>query len=433
VIIYLFLKNLTGLAQKIFFRKIYFINKQLIPSNKVPIIFAINHPTAFTDSFIFMVYTYHNCYFILRGDFFKVPRPMKFFMATIRLIPVFRQRDGFSALRQNQQLFETFYDLLHKKGSISIMVEGSHDKSKRLNPIQRGTAKIAFGFFEKYNDDSLIICPIGLTYSDVTAFRGTAAIKVAEPIYIKDYIEDYKNNARKTEQALTKEIESRIRTCLVHIANPQDDELAETLLDMHRNSTSIPLLPPISKDGQPLEREITFIHQFNELPTTAKDDLRKKTENYFDQLKSLKIEDLGVIKNNQFNLLNSFLLILGLPFFIIALLTSGLPMLATLQIRKKIKKEEFIGSVSMVAGMFSYLIYYSILLIIGLVIGNWWGLIAMIIIPLVGYIGLLYRDFFLAWNKARKFKIIPKTTQQKLLQERTAILNSVIALEKSTT
>ncbi len=367
---------------------------------------------------------------MLRGDFFKVPRPVKWFMDTIRLIPIFKQRDGFSALRQNQQLFEAFYNLLHKKGSISIMVEGLHDKSKRLNPVQRGTAKIAFGFYEKYNDDSLIISPIGLTYSDVTAFRGIVAIKVAEPIYIKDYLEDYKNNARKAELALTKEIESRIRPCLVHIANPEDDELAETLLDIHRNTTAIPLLPPISKNGQPLEHEITFINQFNELPATTKENLREKTANYFKQLKSLKISDSGVIKNKQFSFINTFFIILGLPVFLIALLTSGLPILLTLQIRKKIKKEEFMGSVSMVVGMFSYLIYFSILLIIALIIGKWWSIIAVIAIPLVGYIGLLYRDFFLSWNNARKFKILPKATQQKLLQERTAILNSVMDLEK---
>ncbi len=431
MIIYLFLKNLTGIAQKIFFRKIYFINKALIPSNKIPIIFAINHPTAFTDSFIFMVYTYHNSYFMLRGDFFKVPRFVKWFMNQIRLIPVFRQRDGFSALRQNQQLFEIFYNLLHKKGSISIMVEGSHDKSKRLNPVQRGTAKIAFGFFEKYNDDSLVICPIGLTYSDVTAFRATAAIKVAEPIYIKNYIADYKNNTRKAEQALSKEIESRIKKCLVHIQQPEDDELAESLLDMHRNSTSIPLLPPISKNGQPLEQEIAFIHRLNELPAATKDDLKEKTKNYFNQLKSLKIKDLGVIKNNKANFINSLFLMLGLPVFIIALITSGLPMILVLQIRKKIKKDEFIGSVSMVAGMFSYLTYYLILFIISLIIGTWWSIGTALLLPLVAYVGLLYRDVFLIWNAARKFKMLPKTTQQKLLQERTAILNTILTLEQS--
>ncbi|NJL75846.1 MAG: hypothetical protein HC892_13310 [Saprospiraceae bacterium] len=81
-------------------------------------------------------------------------------MNAIRLVPVYRQRDGFSALRQNQELFELFYHLVHEK-SISIMVEGSHDYRKRLRPVQRGTAKIVFGTYE-----NMVILTLKLYLSD---------------------------------------------------------------------------------------------------------------------------------------------------------------------------------------------------------------------------------------------------------------------------
>lgn len=419
--IYSFVKNLTGVAQLVFFRKIYFIDGHLMPK-ETPVIFAINHPTAFTDSFVFMVYTYHNCHFILRGDFFKVSPIVKWFMDQIRLIPVFRARDGFAALRQNQLLFEQFYELLHNKGSISIMVEGSHNKAKRLRPVQRGTARIAFGLYKKYGNTDLKIAPIGLTYSDVTAFRGTVAIKFAEPIAIEDYLEQYEENARKAEKALTAEIQKRIRPCLVHIEKPEDDALAETILDLHRNRSSIPAFAPFSKDGKQLEKEIRVINRFNELDEETKSELNSNVETYQETLKKHKINDLGIGKAHYFNFGYTLLIILGAPLFLIGLLTCAIPLSLTLRVRKGIKKDEFKGSVTLAIGMFVHLFYFVILFIISLFIGTWWSITAALLIPVVGYLAVLYRDFYLRWNAARKYKSLKKEVQEQLRVMAEAIL-----------
>ncbi len=419
--IYWFGKNLAAVAQLVFFRKIYFIDDHLMPKEN-PIIFAINHPTAFTDSFVFMVYTHHNCHFILRGDFFKTSSIIRWLMNQIRLIPVFRARDGFSALRQNQLLFEQFYELLHQKGSISIMVEGSHNKAKRLRPVQRGIARIAFGLYEKYGDTDLIIAPIGLTYSDVAAFRGTVAIKFAEPILIKDYLDDYQVNKRKTEKALTTEIESRIRPNLVHIEKAEDDSLAETILDIHRNRSNIPALSPFSKDGTQLEKEIQLINRFNELKDDAKVELKEKVVHYQNLLKQNKVSDLGIGKSSYFNIFNTLIVILATPLFLVGLAANVIPLLFTLNIRKKIKKDEFKGSVTMATGMFAYAIYFLALFVVGLIIGKWWSIVGALIIPILGYAAVLYRDLFLRWNAARKVKSLKQTTQVALKSLSEAIL-----------
>ena len=423
MLIYRFLKNLTALAVVIFNRNVFLIDSHLVPKSGA-IIFAINHPTAFSDSFMHMVFSRFDCYFLLRGDFFKVSKFVLWFMNAIRLVPVYRQRDGFSALRQNQELFELFYQLVHEKKSISIMVEGSHDYHKRLRLVQRGTAKIAFGTYEKYGDTDIKIVPIGLTYSDVAQPRGTVNIKIEHPILLTDYLELYQLNARKAENAITAEIAKRIKNCLVHVEQESDDLLVDCLLTLHRNDSQLKRFPPFSKRGDFLAREMKIAEVVNQMNPADKSILQQQTETYFDQLKTQKITDVGVAEANHNLWSHLFLLLLGLPFFLIGYLTSApIAYLAQQFTKKRIKKKEFIYSVGMVAHMFSFLIYFSLLFLLALISWNIWWTGTVLLLPFFGYFSLLWRESFLEWNDARKFNRLPLEVKKALENNRHQIQN----------
>jgi len=421
MILYRFVKNLTALAVLVFNRKVFFINRHLIPESGA-IIFAINHPTAFSDSFMFMVFSRIDCYFILRGDFFKVSKFVLWFMNAIRLIPIYRARDGFSALRQNQALFESFYQIIHEKKSISIMVEGSHDYRKRLRPVQRGTAKIVFGTYETYGDTDMIIVPMGLTYSDIGSLRGTVSIKVEAPIPVKDYLAQYQANARQAENTLTAEIEQRIRKCLVHVAQPDDDELVDQLLLLHRNDAQLSRFPCFSEDGSFLEREMEIAETVNRMERSKKETLQHQLHHYFSTLKSHKILDEGIAGREKKQGLKALFLLISLPFFIVGYLTCApIASLANRFTRKRIKKKEFIYSVGMVVHMFGFLIYFLILLFIALLSMNIWWIGLVLVLPLLGYFALLWREYFLDWKAIVRFKRLNPTLQQELNAARAAI------------
>jgi len=424
MLVYQFARNLAALAMLVLFKKLYYIDSHKLPKKKGATIFAVNHPTAFIDPFIYMVYSRYNCYFLLRGDFFKVSKFVRWFMDQIRLIPIFRQRDGFSALKQNQALFEQFYEIIHQKRDISIMVEGSHDHRKRLRPIQRGAARIVFGTYDKYGDKDITIVPVGVTFSDVTKFRSTAAVKFGDPIYVEDYIELHESNARKAMLGLTKDIGQRIKPLLVHVEREEDDELADHLLDFLRHDTKMLLIPSFSRKSAHLDKEIALVNQLNELEEASKATLRSKVTNYLNLLKSLNVSDLGVSKSKKVGFITTLFILFGSPLFLIGYILGFIPLMIVKKVLSGIKKKEFVTSMMLVAGMFGYFIYFTILLITSLIIGKGWLITGVMIMPLISYFAILYRDIFLEWNAARKFKGLSQNEQSNLKEKRSSILDT---------
>jgi 1-acyl-sn-glycerol-3-phosphate acyltransferase len=423
MILYQLGKNLAALCLLVIYRKIYYIDKDKLPSKKRAIIFAVNHPTAFTDSFIFMVFSYFNCYFILRGDYFKVSKVLRWMMDQIRLIPIFRARDGFSALKQNQDLFEDFYQIMHEGKDISVMVEGSHDHRKRLRKVQRGTARIVFGTYDKYGDTDITIVPIGLTYSNVDKFRSTAAVNIGEAIEVADYIELHKENPRKALLKLTKDIGDRMLPLMVHVEKEEDVWLADQLLDMNRHDRNESLLPPLSKNRQPLVEEIALVNELNKLATEEKSALSAAVTVYQEQLKTLKVSDLGAAKQKYAGIGQWLFVILGAPLFVIGFILGFIPLLIARKIVSGVKKPEFIASMLLVGAMAGFFVFFLVLLIAAIIVGQTWLWIVFALFPILSYFAILYRDVFLEWRAVQRFRSLSQQQQKHLLQERTSILS----------
>ncbi|MEM9886452.1 MAG: 1-acyl-sn-glycerol-3-phosphate acyltransferase [Bacteroidota bacterium] len=422
MLIYKFNKNLAALSMLVQYRKLYFIDSEKLPSKDGATVFAVNHPTAFTDSFIFMVYSPFDCYFMLRGDFFRVSPFVRWFMDQIRLIPIFRQRDGISALKQNQELFEMFYQILHDKKDISIMVEGSHDHRKRLRKVQRGTARIVFGTYDKYGDEDIKIVPVGVTYSNVTQFRSTAAVRFGDPILLKDYLTLHHEKPRKAMLKMTKDIEDAMKPLLVHIEREEDDEIVNLLLDMSRNDRVESLFPPFSKNAQALEEEIALANQVNAMQSNEKADFAAKIQAYFKHLNTLNVKDLGLAQCKQIGFETLVFLLLGSPLFVLGYILAFVPLLIAKRVLSKVEKPEFIASMMLVSGMFGYLIYFIVMLIVAFVIGTWWSILGVFLMPFISYFAILYRDVFLKWRAVQQFKALDIEKKESLLKKRTSIL-----------
>ncbi|MEM1326714.1 MAG: 1-acyl-sn-glycerol-3-phosphate acyltransferase [Bacteroidota bacterium] len=422
MLIYQFGKHFAALCLRLIYRKIYYIDKDKLPPKKGATIFAVNHPTAFTDSFIFMVFSAYNCYFILRGDYFKVSPVIRWLMDQIRLIPIFRARDGFSAVKQNQDLFEDFYKIMHEGKDISIMVEGSHDHRKRLRKVQRGTARIVFGTYDKYGDTDMTIVPIGLTYSNVSKFRSTAAVKIGDPIDVADYIKLHKENARKALLKLTKDIQDGMQPLMVDVKKEEDVWLADQLLDMNRHDQRVSLFPPLSKNPKPLQEEIELVNELNELSELEKSALFDAIEVYQTRLEELNVTDLGVAKSKQIGFMYWLTVILGAPIFLAGAILGFLPYLIGKRVMKGVKKPEFIASMMLVGSMAGILIYAILLIIAGAIIGKAWFWLIVLAFPLLSYLALLYRDVFLDWRAVQHFRSLDAKTKNYLKTDRQSLL-----------
>src|SRR5690606_6953418 len=101
--LYYLFRPLTRWAFLAFFRRIYLSGRQNIPT-KGPLIFAVNHPTAFIEPCLLASFGPRVLSFMTRGDVFTTPW-VQWLLQQVHLIPIYRFHDGFSALRQNEKSF----------------------------------------------------------------------------------------------------------------------------------------------------------------------------------------------------------------------------------------------------------------------------------------------------------------------------------------
>lgn len=157
------LRLLVKLALKGYFRKIIVDGKENIPQN-VPIILVANHQNALIDPLLLATHTTLNPYFLTRASVFKksfVAKMLNF----IRMLPVYRVRDGFATIQQNQGTFDQTYEVLRKNGTVIIFAEGSHSLIRNLRPLSKGFTRMAFGLKEKYPETHPVILPVALDFS----------------------------------------------------------------------------------------------------------------------------------------------------------------------------------------------------------------------------------------------------------------------------
>jgi glycerol-3-phosphate O-acyltransferase / dihydroxyacetone phosphate acyltransferase len=421
---YYFVRFICSIGLRVNFKKIFFHYQEKIPKGKA-IIFATNHPTAFLDPVLVGAFINRPVHFIVRGDIFK-GKIILALLNGLKMLPIFRFRDGYSSLKNNQATMETVYRKLSENRCVLILAEGETKHEKRLRPIQKGTARMAFGTVEAFGDLDILIIPVGVNYSDSDAYRSFVMTNIGKPIYLNDYKPIYEENSRKAIKQLTDRIEKEMRDLVIHIKNKADDKWINRILDIKRNDFKFSLFPIIFSDSGLWEKEFKTVEKMNAFTDIKKASVQKTLQEYNQELSNLKVTDRGVIQVGKYNFLNSLLLLLGVIPFLIGYVLNFLPLVfAERMTKQKVKKIEFYSSVRFGIGLVGYFVYWLVLLISSLIIGNKWGIGLVMTIPLLGYFAQVFVEFFKVWNEARKFSLLSKEHQNTLIEKRKLLLAEI--------
>lgn len=177
--IYAFIRLWATIFLRLYFRKTIVYHREKVPA-KGPLILASNHPSAFMEAAVLTTVMKRPIHFLVRGDMFN-PKFQWLFDWT-KQIPIYRKKDGISNLRKNASSFDLTYRKLGEGESVLIFPEAKTVLEKKMRPIQKGTAHLAFGAlpFIK-NNESLTIQPVGINFTE-PRFAGTdVVIKFGEP------------------------------------------------------------------------------------------------------------------------------------------------------------------------------------------------------------------------------------------------------------
>ena len=222
------LRLLVKVALHGYFKKIIVEGQENIPKNR-PVILVANHQNALLDPLLLATHTRLNPWFLTRAAVFVNPFISKV-LNYIRMLPVYRVRDGFSTIQQNHQTFEATFDVLRNNGTVVIFAEGSHSLTRNLRPLSKGFTRMAFGLKEKFPELEPVIFPVSIGFSAHKRSGSTVRITFGKAIPV--------DMPHSQSGKLTKSVEKALKSMMVDLPDEGYPETLQTLLDHRVDLTS---------------------------------------------------------------------------------------------------------------------------------------------------------------------------------------------------
>jgi 1-acyl-sn-glycerol-3-phosphate acyltransferase len=388
---YMMLKKYASfMHNKIFYRKVIVFGKNKLDFS-IPTILAPNHQNALMDAMAVLCTLDRQLVFLARSDIFN-----KKFVARIlyflKILPVYRIRDGYDSLRQNDEIFRDTLRIMEHRNGLVILPEGSHDVYRRLRQLKKGICRIAFqaaevsGFMTEIN-----IVPVGLDYSHYWLFRQVLTVVYGRPIKVSEYYESYKENPNRAITKLRDRLSAEMKKVMVHIDDEQNydaiNELRSIINEKYNDSIRYPKL----------FHDIRLIDKLNKQKANNPENYRQVCDDSLtirDLAKKIRVTYRQLRKKKHplhwLTLSSLFLLVTSPVFAVGSLLNLLMYEVSDIQ-SHKIKDPGFISTARygfMVGLSFILAPLYLVLALI--FIKPWW--LAVIVFLLVPALGIL------AWN-----------------------------------
>ena len=415
---------------RLFYRRLKVVGRENIPRN-VPIIFIANHQNSLMDA-LSIIYATGNrqIVFLARADIFKqklVARLLYF----IKIMPVYRLRDGMENMSQNDGTFELVKPVLESRRAIGIFPEGTQSEKYQLKIFKKGLCRIAFPLEELSNFQlNTTIVPVGLAYSDWYSRNADLLINIGKPIKLSDYAELYKQNQPKAYSEFMQVCETAVSSLTWNIRTNDfyDTTIAATTIYLNEQKRKNKLQQRFAIQ----QRIAISIAKQERNDVTPLKLLQEKITKYAETLSQKKLSDKAMRKNK--NIVFHFLallfgLICLLPFSLIGLITNGLPYVVASTISRKVKDKGFITTFNFALWFLLSAIYYPLLFCaIGFLFGWLNSLFSFPVIIFCGLLTFLVNQWFqrllIKWQQF-KTHIFAKNKNKEIVAQHAEIIKNI--------
>lgn len=361
------------ITSRVFFKTISVRNKEVIPKNG-PLMILANHPSTFMDPIVITTILNRDVYYLAKGELFK-GKLASWILPKLNMIPVYRKQDDPNQMEKNKDTFKKCFEHLEKGGAILMFPEGTSITERKLRPIKTGAARIVLGAEERNNFElGVNVITIGLNYENPHRFNQHLFVNIDQPIEANLYKDEYLKNNFLACENLTEKIRTQLETLIISIYDNQVNELEEAVELLYKNKLTKEL--GINKKNKAAEFQLTkditksvafFIENQPEFALA----IHKRIKDYLNNLQRLGLSDKDLNNDGKSKSIlgNTFKAILtaiiGFPIYLYGLINNFLPFEIPGYIAEKtIKQLEYRGPVAMVTGTFTFLIFYSIQIIL---------------------------------------------------------------------
>ena len=388
--------------KKIFYSRVEVFHEVKLPGNR-PLIIAPNHQNALMDALNVLANLRQQPIFLARADLFKKP-VIANILASMKLAPIFRIRDGKETLKQNDEVFENAVGILERKNIITMFPEGNHGDKEMLRVLKKGIPRIAF-LSEQKNDFGLDlqIIPVGINYSDYYKFRSEVFICFGKPFGMDDFRKDFEKNPPLAFTAFNERLSVELKKVMIHISDEAHYELIQLLRTIYLNlihSEKGMKLNNLKEKFMAAKEMISKLEIVQETDADSYEKLMQKTKSYQNHLIKLKLDDRNFIKirsNFIGALASTFIMVLLLPAFVFGLVWNILPYQIPIWFCKtKIEDKQFNSSVFFVlASLVTFPLFYFAFSVLAFFLTKFWiALIFIVFLPITGLFAYYYTRFF---------------------------------------
>lgn len=416
-------------------KRVVVTGRHKIPKGK-PIIFAANHQNALMDPLAISCTNSLQSLWLARADIFK-SKAARSFLKYIKMLPVYRIRDGKDNLSNNEQIFGQVIQLLEDKQSVALFPEAAHSGKRQMLPHRKAIPRIALDAEAKNNFElGLHIVPVGISYSHYWHFNRTLIVHYGEPIDVDRYKNAWTDNPQKAMLGLRDEIHDRIIPLTIQINSQTFYQEYEDMRQLASEAYSETKY--FSKDNT-LNRfyaEQELIARIELLENTQPKQFEKiidETKKYFSKLKELDLIDDQVRKAGKARWMQLFVQIVAAvivsPFFVLGFVFNAVPFFIPRAIfRKKVKDTAFLSTFNFVAGLVLFPVFYLIGASFIFVLTGSLAIsfISFIVMPFAGKVAFSLLQFYTNLLKCLIIKGFNNANLKQATQLRNELIRSVL-------
>lgn len=300
------------------------------------LIYGINHSNTLMDALVVLATSRHKKVFMARGDIFSNPKVAKI-LKFLRILPLFRIRNGVAAVRNNADSMEQAVDVVHDKVGLYLFPEGRHRTKHSLLQLSKGIFHIAMDSNREFGEDRPVyLVPVGIEYGDYFRFRSTCMVNFGEPINVTDFI---KNSTEENEAVLMNQLREmlseNLSKLITYIPDDEDYDPTWEIVKMKNEKRSGGLYKKMLRNKATVEK----VQEFKEKNPEEAKSLFDRVMAFAKSRVENKISVTSTAKKRP--LLNSLwkmmVALIGLPYFLASTVVNAIVWVPTIIIKSKLK------------------------------------------------------------------------------------------------
>lgn len=181
-----------------------------------PYIIAPCHQNALMEPLAVLYAMRKPVVFLARADIFAKPLLRKIFTA-LKIMPVYRIRDGRESLSKNEGIFEACKSVLLSGTPLCLMAEGRHTDKHQLLPLVKGMFRIAGETQMALGEKPLYIVPTGIDFDEYERPYSDSVVSFGKPIAVQPFMKDFIENEPIALNAMRDTLANALKKEMHHI------------------------------------------------------------------------------------------------------------------------------------------------------------------------------------------------------------------------